>query len=99
MDKQIADKIGDAIIEVGKKVKAGTSELTSDEAMQILSLCVREPMCREEVCDYLNVNNTKFYELITLGHIPKGKKRRGFKELVWYKDEVDAALNTIRNRK
>jgi hypothetical protein len=26
------------------------------------------------------------------GKIPKGRKRKGFKELVWYKDELDTAI-------
>jgi hypothetical protein len=29
---------------------------------------------------------------VRAGRLPKGKKRRGFKELCWYKDELDSFL-------
>lgn len=97
MDEQLANRLGDALIEVGNKFKAGTSELTEDEAMTVLSIVVHQPISREEVCDMANVNNTKFYELVGLKKIPAGRKRRGFKELYWYKDEVIKALNKLRH--
>ncbi len=95
MQKDLASMVGDAIIKIGEKIKAGTSELTEDEAIAVLKACVHEPMSREQVCEYLNVSNGKFYELVTLGKIPAGRKRRGFKELYWYKDEIDDAVANL----
>lgn len=92
MRTQIAMMVGDAVIEVGKRIKAGTSELTENEAIEVLRACIHEPMSREQVCDYLNVNNDKFYKLVSTGKIPQGRKRRGFKELYWYRDELDDAM-------
>ena len=98
MNKELASRLGDALIEVGNKFKAGTSEITEDEAIDIFRIVTHEPISREQVCDEMNINNSKFYDLLTLGKIPKGRKRRGFKELYWYRDEIKAAINKIRGR-
>lgn len=98
MNKELANRLGDALIEVGKRFKAGTSEITEDEAIDIFRIVTHEPISREQVCDELNVNNSKFYDLVTLGKIPAGRKRRGFKELYWYRDEIRVAINKLRNK-
>lgn len=89
MNKQLSNHVGDLIIIVGNKIKAGTSEITEDEAIEIMRTIAKEPISREGVCDTLNISNNKFYELLDKGIIPKGRKRRGFKELVWYKHEIE----------
>ena len=98
MNKELANKVGDALIEVGKKIKANTSEITEDEAIDILRVVIHEPISREQVCDEMNINNSKFYDLLNLGKIPAGRKRKGFKELYWYRDEIKAAIKRIRNK-
>jgi hypothetical protein len=98
MNQELANKLGDALIEVGKKFKAGTSDITEDEAIDIFSIVAHQRMSREQVCDEMNINDTKFYNYLTLGKIPKGKKQRGFKELYWWKDEIHAAINKLRKK-
>ena len=98
MNKELANKVGDALIEVGKNIKANTSEITEDEAIDILRVVIHEPISREQVCDEMNINNSKFYDLLNLGKIPAGRKRKGFKELYWYRDEIKAAIKRIRNK-
>lgn len=97
MHETLRIKLGDEIINAGNKIKAGTSELTEDEAVHLMSVVTHQPIAREEACDYINVNPNKFYDLITLGRIPKGRKRKNLKEKVWYKDELDKAINKMRN--
>lgn len=98
MNEKLANRLGDALIEIGKRFKAGTSEITEDEAIDIFRIVTHEPISREQVCDELNVNNSKFYDLLTLKKIPAGRKRRGFKELYWYRDEIRNALNKLRHK-
>ena len=50
-------------------------------------------MSKDVACSYLNISRSKFDSLVAEGKLPKGKKRRGFKELVFYKDEISDALN------
>lgn len=99
MNKELATKVGEMLIQVGNKIKAGNSELTEEEAMDVMRIIVHEPISREEVCNEMNINNNKFYDLIALKKIPKGRKRRSFKELYWYRDEIRDAINKLRNNK
>lgn len=88
MNKIISEHIGDLLIDVGNKIKAGTCEISENEALDILKTISHEPLSREQVCSELKISTNKFYDLISEGKLPQGKKRRGFKELVWYKDEI-----------
>ncbi len=99
MNKELATKIGEMLIQVGNKIKAGNSELTEEEAMDVMRIIVHEPIGREEVCKEMNINNNKFYDLLALNKIPKGRKRRSFKELYWYRDEIKDAINKLRNNR
>lgn len=44
---------------------------------------------KEKACRHLNMSRSKFDSKVLEGIIPKGRKRVGFKELVWYLDELD----------
>ena len=70
-------------------IASNNSNLTEEQAANILSLVVHIEMSKEEVCDYLNLSRSRFDDLVREGKIPKGKKCVGFKELRWYKDELD----------
>ena len=96
MNQELANKLGDALIKIGNKFKAGTSEITEDEAIEIFRIVAHEPISREQVCKEMNITNNKFYDLLTLKKIPAGRKRRGFKELCWYRDEIHNAMNKIK---
>lgn len=98
MNKDLANRLGDSIIEIGKKFKAGTSEISEEEAIDLVQLVAHLQISREEVCQEMNINNNKFYDLINLKKIPAGRKRRGFKELYWWKDEIREAIKKLRKK-
>lgn len=75
--------------ETAQKIDTGNCELTEEEAIEIMSVLSHQPLSKEQAYLYLNMSRSKFDELIRQGVIPKGKKRRGFKELSWYKDTLD----------
>ena len=75
--------------EVADKIDAGSCELTESEAMDILSVISHQAMSKEEACVYLNIKRSRFDDLVKEGKLPKGKKVRGYKELRFYKDELD----------
>ena len=50
-------------------------------------------LSKAQACDYLNISRSTFDKMIKEGKIPKGKKRQGFKELSWTKEQ----LNIIKN--
>lgn len=71
------------------KIEKGECELNKDDACKILSVIAHEPLTKEEACSYLNLSRSRFDDLVRLGTIPKGRKRRGTSTLYWYKDELD----------
>lgn len=53
-------------------------------------------LSKEDACSYLNLSRSTFDTYIRNGWIPKGKKKRGFKELSWSKYDLDIACAKIR---
>ena len=81
------------------KIEAGTCEMTEDEAMDLMSILSHQTMSKEDACIHSGLSRSRFDDLVREGRLPKGRKRRGFKELVWYKDELNSALNRIKESK
>lgn len=80
--------------EVATKIEEDKCELTMDESSELLHILAHEPLSKEQACDYLNVSRATFDNWVRNGFIPKGKKRKGFNELVWYKDEISNPFNS-----
>lgn len=78
-----------ALKETADKIEAGNCELSESEAMDIMSVLSHQVMSKEDACIYMNMSRSKSDDLVREGKLPKGRKRRGFKELVFYKDELD----------
>lgn len=74
--------------QIADKIDGGTCELDEEQAMNIMATIGHEPLSKDAACSYLNISRSKFDSLVAEGKLPKGKKRRGFKELVFYKDEL-----------
>ena len=89
----IKKTISKLLRKIADKIDSDTCELTEQQAMEIMSVIGHEVLSKEVACSYLNISRSKFDGLIREGKLPKGKKRRGFKELFWYKDELSDYLN------
>lgn len=74
--------------DTANKIDAGTCELSEEEATQMLEILSHIALSKEQACIYLNMSRSRFDDLVRQGKLPKGKKRTGFKELFWYKDEL-----------
>ena len=75
--------------EVAEKINSGTSEITESQAIDVLRVIAHEAMSKEQACVYLNLSRSRFDDLVRERKIPRGQKRVGFKEKVWWKDELD----------
>ena len=71
------------------KFDAGTTEASETQVMDIMSMLTHEVMSKEQACNYLNLSRSRFDDLVREKKIPKGRKRVGFKEKVWWRDELD----------
>jgi predicted DNA-binding transcriptional regulator AlpA len=69
-------------------IESGNSNITADEATNILSNITHVAMTKPEVCDYLNIGRARFDELVASGKLPRGKKLKHKTNLIWYKDEI-----------
>ena len=74
--------------DTANKIDAGTCELSDEEATQMLEVLSHIALSKEQACIQLNMSRSRFDDLVRQGKLPKGKKRVGFKELFWYKDEL-----------
>lgn len=77
------------------KIDADNTELTEEEAIEIMSVLAHRAMSKEQACSYLNLSRSRFDDLVREGKLPKGRKRRGFKELVFYQDGLDERLRQL----
>lgn len=85
--------------ETADNIEVGNSNLTDQEAMELLSVLSHKAISKESACIYLNISRSQFDSLVRERIIPKGRKRVGFKELVWYQDELDTAIRKIKQKK
>lgn len=78
---------------VADKLDSGNSHLSEAEQSEILSMLTHTALSAEEVCSYLNISRATLTNHIRDNIIPKGRKLRGRKELVWFKDELINVLS------
>ena len=82
--------------ETADKLDAGNSEISETEAMDIAEALCHHVMSKDTACRYLNMSRSHFDDLIRMNKLPKGRKRIGFKELVWFQDELDNCVKKLK---
>lgn len=88
MSTFISKFVSKALREIADKIDSGNCELSEEQAMDIMSVIGHEALSKDEACKFLNLSRSRFDDLVRQGKLPKGRKRRGFKELIFYKDEL-----------
>ena len=87
------DALRKLIVREGRKVldkiESGTCEMSEDEAIDFLDTITHIAISKEQAQEQMNLQRSRFDDLVREGTIPKGRKRKGFKELVWFKDELN----------
>lgn len=79
--------------ELTDKLDKQECELSADEMEDILNVIAHKSLSKESACKFLNLSRSRFDDLVREGKIPKGRKRTGFKELVWYEDELRQCIS------
>lgn len=73
-------------------IDSGNSNVTEEQQTKILDL-LRElnsgELSKIQAAEYIGVSRATFDNYINKGLIPKGEKRPGFKELFWYKKDLN----------
>lgn len=91
MSAENDELIGDAFIIIGRKIKAGKCELSQEQSDRIfneIEKALDVPVSKEQACSILGISRSTFDARVAAGELPKGRHRRGFKELVWFKREL-----------
>lgn len=84
-------------------IDAGNSAMTEEEAIKAIEMLKEyadkgEGMSKYSACQYLNVSRATFDNLVREGKLPKGKHVIGFKELRWYKKELDKYIKKLQKK-
>lgn len=88
MNTRLTKLVSKLFKETADKLDAGTCVLTEDQALAIAQVLSHNPLSKAQACSYLNMSRATFDNLVKEGKLPKGRKTKGFKELVWYQDEI-----------
>lgn len=88
----IRKQFANLLRELADKVDVGNTELDDEQTMRLMNLIAHQPLSKEQAAKHLHMSISKFDNLIREGWLPKGRKRTGFKEKVWYKDELNKAI-------
>ena len=74
--------------EVADKIDKGNSHLTEEQSIRLISILADEELSKDQACSFLNIQRSRFDNLVRQGVLPKGRKVRGFKELRWNKRDL-----------
>ena len=83
-------------------IDAGNSSINEEDSIKIvkvLSEYTRKDngISKYAACEYLNMSRATFDNYVREGKIPRGKHEIGFKELRWYKKDLDKFIEESRN--
>jgi predicted DNA-binding transcriptional regulator AlpA len=81
-------------------IDANNTHLSCEQQCQILKILSNidigqeNEMSKTQAADYLGIRRATFDNHVRDGFIPKGTQIPGFKELRWYKSDLDLYLNS-----
>lgn len=89
------------LLKVIQDIDAGNSNISEEEAMEIIHTIRRftdkdERVSKYSACQQLGISRATFDNLVRDGKLPKGKHTIGFKELSWTKRDLDEYLKSIK---
>lgn len=92
MDNVLKNLLSKLLRESAEKLDSGSCSMSDEELMSSLTLLTKfdsnQQMSKEQACMYLNMSRSQFDFYVRSGNIPKGEKRLGFKEKVWYRKDL-----------
>lgn len=99
MKSSLTNMVAKLLRRAADDLDSGNSKLSDSEATDIMEAVCHREISKAQACNYLNTGRSNFDALVREGKMPKGRKVVGFKELRWYKDEIDACLKELKKQK
>ena len=95
------DIIKKYLLKIIDNIDAGNSNLTESEAIELVDTLKRltdreKRLSKYEACRYLNVSRATFDNYVREGKLPRGKHVAGFKELGWFKKDLDKFIKDCK---
>lgn len=85
-----------ALVNIIKMIDDGDCDISDEEVLQLTTVVKGfthrdKPIskCKYKACEYLHVSRATFDNYVAQGKIPQGVHEQGFKELFWYKKDLD----------
>lgn len=92
--------IPQALIQLAEDMKVGNSNLSEEQEVKLIEFLrdLRDNgMSKYSAYTYLNISRATFDNYVAEGKIPQGQKVIGFKELRWFKKDLDNFINQCKN--
>lgn len=93
--------IRDLLQEIVNNIDTGNSNIPEEKELELieyLSAFVNpnEKLSKYQACKYLGVSRASFDNYVKEGRIPKGRKQQGFKELFYYRKDLDTFKESFK---
>ena len=95
------DIIKNLLLKIIDDIDQGNSNMTAEECHEIIDTLNRvtnknEKFSEYQACNYLGISRATFDNYVREGKIPKGLKQPGFKEIFFYKRDLDKCKENLK---
>lgn len=85
------------LVSIIDDIDTGNTNIEEEDEVKIIESLRQytrkdRPMSKYQAYTYLNMSRATFDNLVKDGKLPKGTKVAGFKELFWYKKDLDKVI-------
>lgn len=92
--------IKELLLKIVDDIDTGNSNLSDEESIEVIKSLRKytrkdTPLSKYQAYTYLNMSRAKFDNMVREGKLPKGKKVAGFKELIWYKRDLNKYIKNV----
>lgn len=92
------------LLKIVDDIDTGNSNISEEDTIklcEVLKEYTRQDirMSKYKAYTYLNVSRATFDNYVAQGLLPKGKKEAGYKELSWYKKDLDNFIRSVKENK
>ena len=85
----VGKEISRYLRELADKFDGDSTDYDEEQAIRFMQLITHVPLTKEEAALHLHIWPSRFDALIREGKLPKGRKKLGLKNKIWYLDEID----------
>lgn len=90
------------LLKIVDDIDAGNSNISEEDTIKLCEVLKEYTkkdvrMSKYKAYTYLNVSRATFDNYVAQGLLPKGIKEAGYKELSWYKKDLDVFIEKCKN--